>query len=78
MLCRSFSMSTCLCKEACALLCAFLKTLMFSRIACCIYKQNNKKRSAGDDDHGTAKKVIKRGISRKWIALVGERKTPVD
>jgi hypothetical protein len=78
MLCRSFSMSTRLCKEACALLCAFLETLVFSRIACCIYKQNNKKRSAGDDDHETAKKVIKKGISRKWIALVGERKTPVD
>ncbi len=73
-----FSMSTRLCKEACALLCAFLENLVFSRIACCIYKQNNKKRSAGDDDHETAKKVIKKGISRKWIAPVGERKTPVD
>lgn len=66
-----FSMSTRLCKEACALFCAFLKTLVFSRSACCIYKQNNKKRSAGDDDHGTAKKVIKKGISRKWIAWLG-------
>ena len=73
-----FSMSPRLCKEAWALFCAFLITLVFSRIACCIYKQNNKKRSAGDDDHGTAKKVIKKGISRKWIAMVGERKTLVD
>ena len=76
MLCRSFSMSTRLCKEACALLCSFLENSVFSRIACCIYNQNNKKRSAGDD-HETAKKVIKKGISRKWIASVGE-KNPVD
>ncbi len=50
---------------------------VFSRIACCIYKQNNKKRSAGDDEHETAKKVIKKGISRKWIVPIGDSKTPV-
>jgi len=33
------------------------------------------KRSADDDDdeHETAKKVITKGISRKWIVPIGER-----
>lgn len=70
-------MSTRLCKEACAFLCTLIENLVFSRIACCIYKENNKKRSAGNDEHETAKKVIKQGISRKWIVPIGERKSSI-
>ena len=77
MVCRSFPMSTRLCKEACAFLCVFIGNSVFSRNACCIYKHNNKKRSAGDDEHGTAKKIIEKGISRKWVAPIGESESPV-
>lgn len=82
MSCRSFPVSTRLCKEACAFFVYTSRNLVFTRIACCIYKQNKKKRSAGDDDddddeHETTKKVIKKGISRKWIVPTGDRKIPV-
>ncbi|GEN82721.1 hypothetical protein SLU01_10330 [Sporosarcina luteola] len=40
---------------------------VFSRFTCDIYK--NEERGADDENHESAKKTIKKGISRKWIVL---------
>ena len=75
--CHSFPIDR-LCKEACAFLCTLrlIETWCFHALRVAYIKQNNMKRSAGDDEHETAKKVIKKGIFRKWIVLVGGTNIP--